>query len=88
MLLAAQLDNKIVGFCLCYVHFRGWALFDSIAVERKFKRRGIATKLLKEAISRVGGIGVAYIQGLVCTNNKNMQMMIKAADSREGTASA
>ncbi len=77
VLLVAEYDKKVVGFCLCYVHFRGWALLDSIVVSPKFRRKGIAKRLINESISRIKRKGAVYAQGLVRTSNRKTLDMMK-----------
>lgn len=84
ILLVSESDNKVIGCCLCYVHYRGWAVIDSIIVDPKFRRRGVAKMLMNEAISRMKRLGIAYVQGIVQTTNKKMLRLSKGLGFNRG----
>jgi N-acetylglutamate synthase-like GNAT family acetyltransferase len=53
--LVAEEDGAIIGVVDLNDQFFGYAFVPLLAVHRKYRRRGIAARLLKEAVARVHG---------------------------------
>jgi len=84
ILLVAEYNKKVAGFCLTYVHFRKWALLDSIVVDKKLRRKSIASELMKETFRIAKESGLVYAQGLVRDNNKKTLSFTKKLGMRKG----
>ena len=58
--LVGILDNKIVTTCMAgYEGHRGW--INYLAVSSRYRRQGIATSMMREAESRLKGVGCPKI---------------------------
>ncbi|MDE1871117.1 MAG: GNAT family N-acetyltransferase [Candidatus Micrarchaeota archaeon] len=84
LLLVAEENRKVVGFLLCYVHYKRWSLLDSMVVDPMHRRKGIATALINGASKRLKKLGVVYAQGLVRTNNSRTLKMMKKLGFNRG----
>jgi len=73
----AEARKDIVGYCLAVVEkypplleIQEYGLVRNMAVSRKYRRKGIGKRLLKEAQSWFSGKGVHRIETRVATSNK------------------
>jgi [ribosomal protein S18]-alanine N-acetyltransferase len=51
--LAAQCDGRVMAYLVLSRYDRAWHLMN-VAVDPEFRRRGLATKLVNEALDRIG----------------------------------
>jgi phosphinothricin acetyltransferase len=70
----AESDGRVIGWLdfkkfLPRCAYRGTAEI-SVYVDEKFRRRGVARRLLEEAISRVSSLGITALVGLIFGHNE------------------
>jgi L-amino acid N-acyltransferase YncA len=73
-LWVAESDGRIVGWLdfkkfLPRCAYRGTAEI-SVYVDEKFRRRGVARRLLEEAIARAPSLGISAVVGLIFAHNE------------------
>jgi len=67
--LVGVLDGEVVATCMAgYEGHRGW--INYLAVSPQYQRRGIATRLMKEAERRLRGVGCPKINLQVRASNR------------------
>lgn len=85
ILLVAEYNRKVVGFCLSYVHFKKWVLWDSIVVDKKYRRKAIATKLMEETMRISKKMGIVYMQAMIMADNgKSLKFASKLGMGNSG----
>jgi L-amino acid N-acyltransferase YncA len=70
----AESDNRVIGWLdfkkfLPRCAYRGTAEI-SVYVDEKFRRRGVARRLLEEAIARAPSLGINVMVGLIFAHNE------------------
>ena len=73
-LWVAEVDSRVIGWLSCKSFlprcaYRG-TIELSVYVDEKFRRRGIARKLLEEAIAHASSLGVNAMVGLIFAHNE------------------
>ena len=84
VLLVAESKGKVVGFSLSYVHFRKWALMDSIAVVPKYRKKGVGRELVDQTLKLLKKKGVVYAQAFLRNNNKPIFRLVKKFGFQKG----
>lgn len=84
ILLVAETDNKIVGFVCAEIIDKEWCVLDNIAVDKKYQRRGIGTRLLDELYSILRKKKNYYVQLLAEKRHKQAQKFWKSKGFKEG----
>lgn len=82
--MVCQVDNRIIGTILCGCDGRRGYIYHT-AVEKKYKLRGIAAELVKEALKRLRAAGIDKCHLFVFSNNEDGQEFWSAVgwDRRE-----
>ena len=84
IVLIAELNDLIVGFLFAKLVSSEWCMLDSIGVNPKFRKQGIANKLLEQLYQLLKKRNVTYIQGLVEVNQKSTREFWKKRGFKEG----
>jgi amino-acid N-acetyltransferase len=56
-----ELEKKVVGCCALHISWKDFAEIKSLAVEKKFQKRGIGTALVEACIQEARQLGVKNI---------------------------
>ncbi len=86
ILLVCEKDGRVIGFSLTYVHYRMWALMDSIAVDEGERRGGAATAMIRETMRRMDKLGIVYAQCYVNTTNRGMLRLMRKLKFNVGSS--
>lgn len=81
--LVAQKDNLIVGYIIFWVRFENEGHIISLAVDKKYRRRGIGTMLLISAIQIFKRYGIKDIKLEVRITNRGAREFYKNIGFRE-----
>jgi predicted N-acetyltransferase YhbS len=88
--LVAEVDNRVVGFILG--DFSGWEFgvpntigwIDTIGVDPDYQKKGLATSLAHDLISRLKGLGVKTIYTLVSWDDWDLLQFFHAMGFTRG----
>ncbi len=85
--LVAEINNRLLGYILVrmisrpahiFCHDRSCAYIDQICVDTKHRRKGIALKLISEAIQRTNRAGMTRLELDVRSDNKSAKSSFEA----------
>lgn len=82
IMLVAEYNSNIVGFCSCYLN--GWGYIDTIVVGKRYRRKGIAALLISQMIKTLKRRHINYVQLLVNTDNEKMLKLVNKLKFRKG----
>jgi ribosomal-protein-alanine N-acetyltransferase len=71
--LAAREDDRIVGYCICSRYDTVWHIMN-VSVDPDYRRRGIATALLRDVLDRAGGASQRYTLEVRRSNTGAMEL--------------
>ena len=87
IMLVAESGGNVVGFQLTQLHVPSKSGYLSdIAIHPEFRRHGIATRLIEEALERMKQQGMTYVYGLTKVNNQNIHKLLQRLDFQQGDA--
>lgn len=87
IMLAAEAGGEVVGFLLTQLHLpsRSGYLSD-IMVHPEFRRQGVATNLVEEALKRMKPLEIVYVYGLTKVNNGKIHELLQSFGFYRGDA--
>jgi [ribosomal protein S18]-alanine N-acetyltransferase len=81
--LIALLDDNIVGYIIFWIRFEDEGHIISIAVDKKYRRRGIGTKLVNNVIQIFNRCNVKNIKLEVRANNQEARIFYEKSKFKE-----
>src|SRR5690606_15488144 len=66
-------DDRIVGYCICSRYDTVWHIMN-VSVDPDYRRRGIATALLRDVLDRAGGASQRYTLEVRRSNTGAMEL--------------
>jgi len=89
LLLVAQLDGEVAGYLYATLEERDWgllrddcAVLQDIFVDERFRRRGVARRLLEEGLRRLAKLGAPRVVLMSATQNKEAQALFASLGFR------
>jgi len=83
LLLVALQENKLIGFIYAKIITSEWCLFESMAIIKNFRKKGIATLLFDELHSIIKNRGIEIIEAYISPTNKNIRRFCKKFGFKE-----
>lgn len=83
LFLVAEIDKRIVGYAVAVIRERFMGHVISIAVHPNFRRRGIATALLRELLNKLRNRRARFVRLEVRITNKAAIKLYKKLEFRE-----
>ncbi len=83
VLLVAESKNQLVGMCLVSV-LHEWAYCSALFVHKSYRKRGVGTKLLKEATKQVRARGIGLFALLVEEDSVDAQKFYEKFNFHKG----
>lgn len=83
--LVIEEDDKIIGLIICEFYKIGkYILFDDIVIDKKYRRKGLAIKLMDylENLAKKYGMSDAFLFSEV--NNKRIHSLLKKLNYKKG----
>jgi ribosomal protein S18 acetylase RimI-like enzyme len=70
ILLSAEHNDVLVGFLLCRVVRRSWAMLENLEVHPSYRNRGIGHRLLDDCVQQLRRRQIVSLHGLVREDNQ------------------
>ncbi len=86
LFLVAEENKEILGFLFAKIlshHSGGWCMLDNIAINKKFRNKGIGTLLLKRFYTKLKSKKIHYIQILEEEHHKKTRTFWKSKGFKE-----
>jgi len=86
VVLVAQDKGNIIGFLFAKIISKHWCMLDSIAVNPRYRNKGIGKQLLDKLYAILKRKGVDYMQGLVDVGQGKTRAFWKKRGFKEGNS--
>lgn len=85
VLLVAEADGEIVGFCISLLHRpTGKATFENLWVHPNYRKEGVGQQLIERMIENLKDNGCVYICGLTKEDNEPMLNLFEKVGFEKG----
>lgn len=85
VMLVAEAEGKVVGFQITQLHApTKTGYLSDIAIHPDWRRHGIGSRLVEEAVAQLQKCGANYIYGLTKTENEKIHILLEKLGFTKG----